>query len=50
MLATRSGVYRCPSRETDAPENVVEGEAVGMMHEKYEVTDRKTAYHWRMKG
>lgn len=48
MLANHSSVCHYPSRKMGAPETVVEEAAVGTMHEKYEVTDRKAAYRWRM--
>jgi hypothetical protein len=49
MLATHSSVCHYPNRKMYAPETVVEGAVEGMMHERYEVIDRKTEYRWRMK-
>jgi hypothetical protein len=49
MPANHSSVCHYLSRKMSAPETAVERAAVGMMHERYEVTDRKAAYRWRMK-
>lgn len=45
MLAIHSSVYRYPSREMGALGIVAAGVAMGMMHERYEVTDRRIGYH-----